>query len=95
MFELKSSNLRAKIDELFHSGFAEKGWVVVDGFLQPGLCQTLRKEAETLYAIIKGFFNVSQSTSWDSVTQQTRYYDKHNVYSTSLQGARYSSSRAI
>jgi len=65
-------------------GLRTDGWSVVDGFLQSGLCDVMRSEAEFLYE--NNYFVKSQSTRWDWATQSVMSYDKHNVFSTQLNG---------
>ena len=65
-------------------GLNGKGWAVVDNFLDLDLCKTMRNEAGKLYE--SNTFTVSKSTRWDSATGSSVYYDKHNVFSTQLNG---------
>lgn len=61
-----------------------KGYCYVDNFLGTEFCKTLRKEAVSLYETNK--FVTSQSTRWCSIENKPIYYDKHNVFSTQLEG---------
>ena len=65
-------------------GLKTDGWSMIDGFLQSGLCGVMRDEAVFLYE--NNYFDKSQSTRWDWATQSVVAYDKHNVFSTQLNG---------
>jgi hypothetical protein len=66
------------------SDLKEKNWCMVDNFLTGALPNLMRTEAELLYT--NGNYNTSKSTTWDYTTSSVKFYDKHNVFSTSLQG---------
>ncbi|KAJ1426709.1 2OG-Fe(II) oxygenase superfamily-domain-containing protein [Ochromonadaceae sp. CCMP2298] len=65
-------------------GLAHLGWVYVDDLLGGDLCEAMRGEAVSLYE--GGAFTVSKSTRWDPSTDSAVAYDKHNVFSTQLNG---------
>lgn len=66
-------------------GLAAQGHFIADGFLSNAYCETLRAEAVKLYENDPTFIK-SQSTRWCPVENKQIYYDKHNVFSTQLQG---------
>lgn len=82
---LKEVNAAVQIhSEGIITGLRTDGWSVIDGFLQTGLCGVMRAEAAFLYE--NNYFEKSQSTRWDWATQSVVAYDKHNVFSTQLNG---------
>jgi hypothetical protein len=61
-----------------------QGWAVCDNFLGSSWSSRLRGEAVGLYE--NKAFVKSQSTRFDPVSRSKVYYDKHNVFSTQLNG---------
>jgi hypothetical protein len=65
-------------------GLETQGWAMVDGLLDENLCKEMRAEAVELYD--EGYFATSQSTKWDTESNSSVTYDKHNVFSMQLDG---------
>lgn len=82
MDQVQKSILKSQNDII--TGLKGNGWIVIDNFLDLDLCNIMRKEAVHLYE--NNYFTISQSTRWDTKTQTAIAYDKHNVFSTQLQG---------
>ena len=82
MEKVSESVQRAMPDVI--NGLDTKGWAVLDNFLGERLCHEMRKEAVSLYD--SNYYSISQSTRWDSATNSSISYDKHNVFSMQLDG---------
>ena len=65
-------------------GLAEKGYAVIDGFLEPATVAQLRAEAVGLQS--GGDMKTSESTRWDDEAGEVVTYQKVNVLSTDLKG---------
>lgn len=66
------------------NGLDTKGWAIVDDLLDNTLCQEMRSEAVRLYD--EGYFGLSQSTRWDTESNSSVTYNKHNVFDMQLDG---------